>query len=346
MPVTSMAAYAAATTVRKHGAARGKAAMATIAPKNTFDSSAYPHSFAEYLGQDKAKRQLSASIARAKATGKPLRHVLITSGVPGVGKTGLACALAGEMMTDIVAVSGKITAKDIKPTLLSMQDGDILFIDEIHQLVAGGSVKAEWLLNLMADGCLMGPTGPEQMPHVTIVGATTDSGKLPETILTRFKIRCQLEKYSPREAMQICESMASKIAGGVGAAMAPHDVVLAIVEAGASNPRVMSSLLESYTDLAFTSESPDFAEVLEWQGLTPDGLDRTAQRVLVALVTEFEGLAGESTLKSRLREPGGLHFAERVLQEKGFIQFTSGGRAITVPGAMRATELLSDGVTV
>ncbi|MGZ4745652.1 MAG: AAA family ATPase [Oryzihumus sp.] len=344
MGITNMVAYQTATTVKR--AARGKHALAAIAPKNTFDVTSYPGSFEEYTGQELAKRQLSAGIIRAKREGRRLRHTLITSGVPGVGKTGLAVAIAGELGTDIVAVSGKITVKDIRPTLLSMSAGDVLFVDEIHLMVAGGKASAEWLLPFLQDGVLMGPSGAEPMPDVTVVAATTDAGKLPETILSRFKIRCQLQPYTREEAGRICSLMAFRSAQRDGTEMIPDDVIDAIVEASAHNPRIMGNLLESYSDLAYTSDNPDFAEVLEWQGLTPDGLDRTAQRVLVALVSEFDGMAGESALKGRLREPGGLHFAERVLQEKGLIQFTDRGRAITVPGALRAVELQRDGVVV
>lgn len=308
-------------------------------------STYYPDGWDEFIGQDTAKRTLQVKIAAAKERGVPLSHVLLASGTPGVGKTTLGLLVADALGTSMKMVSGKMSANEARITLGGMRNGDVLFIDEVHQLVTGGKANAEWLLHLLQDGVLMGPRGPEQQPEVTVIGATTDAGRLPETVLSRFPIKPVIEPYSLDEA--------TRIAVGMGKALLPEaapwprfEDFEAVATAANHNPRIMSAIIQNMRDLvtvdveaAFDGLHYDLTEPLAWLGLTPDGLDDTAQRYIVTLMEDFEGQAGGRSMQDRLQEPGGIETVERVLMGKGYIVKTRQGRTLTADGIARAREL-------
>lgn len=120
------------------------------------------------------------------------------------------------------------------------------------------------------------------------------------------------------------------------------------MHAGNRNPRNMKALLSTVLDTAVVAatggQQVPFSRVLEWAGLTPDGLDKLCQRLLIVLASEFGGEAGERPLVNRLREPGGLRYAEQTLQEKGLITLGKTGRSLTKDGWERARELALAGV--
>ena len=97
--------------------------------------------------------------------------------------------IAGELGTGLRVVSGKMTVNEARIVLVGMNDHDALFIDELHRLVSGGKAGAEWLLHLLSDGVVMGCIGPEAQPKATVIGATTDVGRLPETMCRAFPLR-------------------------------------------------------------------------------------------------------------------------------------------------------------
>lgn len=311
-------------------------------------SAYYPDEWDEFIGQATAKRTLRVKIASAQEREVPLSHVLLASGTPGVGKTTLGLLTAAALGTRMKMVSGKMSANEARITLSAMRDGDVLFIDEVHQLVRGGKANAEWLLHLLQDGVLMGPRGPEPQPQVTVIGATTDAGRLPETVLSRFPIKPVLEPYSLQEATLIAINM--------GKALLPkeapwprHEDFQAVAIASNHNPRVMSSIIQNMRDLvtvdfdaAFDGMHYDLTEPLAWLGLTMDGLDDLAQRYLVTIMRDFEGQAGGRSMEDRLQEPGGIDSVERVLMGKGYIVKTRQGRVLTAEGINRAQELATE----
>lgn len=308
-------------------------------------STYYPDEWDDFIGQDTAKRTLQVKIASAKERGEPLSHVLLASGTPGVGKTTLGLLVASTLDTRMKMVSGKMSANEARITLSAMRDGDVLFIDEVHQLVKGGKSNAEWLLHLLQDGVLMGPRGPEPQPKVTVIGATTDAGRLPETVLSRFPIKPVLEPYTLDEAAMIAAGMARTMLSRE-APWPSHEDFEAIATAANHNPRIMSSIIQNMRDLvtvdpeaAHDGLNYDLTEPLKWLGLTMDGLDDTAQRYLVTLMQDFEGQAGGRSMQDRLQEPGGVDAVERVLMGKGYIVKTRQGRTLTADGITRAQEL-------
>lgn len=305
----------------------------------------YPTDWNAFVGQERAKRQLLVATQSARLRDVACDHILLRSPIPGVGKTSLALLCAAEMGVGVKMVAGKVTLNEARAVLATMNDRDVLFYDEIHMAVAGGKAKAEWLLHVLQDRVILGPRGPEPIPEITVIGATTDAGRLPETILGRFPVQPVIEAYTDNEAAMIALHMSASVFGSPMPTPGER-CCRAVARAANNNPRQMRALLTSVRDLAITSEGSNFDgddyvidEALQWFGLTEDGLDSTAQRYLVALLVDFQNQAGERAIADRLQETGGLGYTERVLIDKGYIARVKGGRTLTAPGIRRARDL-------
>lgn len=335
----------------RHGA--GTAGMTTAQSarygKDIF-SGPGPTTWEEYIGQERAKAMLRACIASAQARGVRLGHTLIAAGQYGAGKSALARLIAAEMGVGIVELSGKIKVDEARPILRKMKAGDILFIDEFHAMVSGGKGNAEWLLHLLEDGRLLTAKGSEPMPDITVIAATTDVGRLPETILSRFPVKPVLVTYSLLEARQIAFEMA-KVLSFDGENLEPLSENTADAVSLAANriPRDIRQLLTLLRDAAYAGQARhlpdgdrDLSTALRWAGVTADGLSEDAQRYLMALLVDFDGRAGEKTIAAALGEPGPLRHVEKLLLTKGLIVITPTGRQLTDRGADRTAELLTE----
>lgn len=305
----------------------------------------YPTTWDSFVGQDSAKRQLMVACKSARLRGETMEHVLIASSEPGIGKTALALLCARELDANVKIISGKINVAQARIALSELQDGDVLFIDEVHMLVQGGKGNAEWLLHLLQDGVLMGPMGPEVQPKITVIAATTDVGRLPKTIIDRFSKRPDLSPYSHDDATRIALGKASKLFTTPLTPFPSVENCEAIALAGNCNPRLIGHILSNLRDIAVTTDADnydknartyDLSEALAWMGLTEDGLDRVARRYLIALLKDFAGGAGERALADRLGETGGLGHVEQILMAKGLIAKTKQGRVLTQSGIHRA----------
>ena len=303
----------------------------------------YPQSWDEFVGQENVKRQLIIACRSAKIRGASLDPVLIRGGQPGIGKTTLALLIAAEMGGNLKMIAGPTKPQQVRFLLAGMQDGDVLFYDEIHQAVKGGKGNSEWLLHLLENGTFIGPLGVEDTPKISIVGATTDAGRLPRTVLDRFT-PVHLTGYSEPEAARICLHMAGQMFDKLP--MPSADDCRAIARAASHNPRMIRNLLAVTRDIALATRKSnhdgkryDLTQALDFLGLTEDGLDGVAQRYLVALFTDFPTGAGERALRDRLQEPGGLQYVETALLDKGLIAMTKQGRMLTGEGIRRAKEL-------
>jgi len=308
----------------------------------------YPATWDDFIGQDQAKRQLMVACQSAKMRGATLDHVLLASGLSGIGKTSLALLVAQELGRNVKVVSGKIPSTMARIALSGLDDGDVLIYDEIHMAVAGGQANAEWLLHLLQDGVIMGPTGPEEQPALTVIGCTTEPGRLPGALLQRFILKPPLESYCTEEASLIALGFAVKLFSD-DLPLPSTENLTTIADAANCNPRMMKAILGNVRDIAVTTghsnhngERYDLAEALDWLGLTLDGLDLTARRYLVALLTDFAGGAGMRALQERLQEPGGLGHVEAVLIDKGLIAQTKAGRTLTGAGIKRAKLLIEE----
>ncbi len=343
-------AYAAVRHMRP-----GASGSAGPAPKPKygdalFEGTSYPRTWGEYVGQERAKQRLRAAINSAAVQNRRLDHILISAPSAGIGKTALALLTAHELGVGVLEVSGRMDAPALKRALRGMDDHDVLFVDEIHRLVDGGKRYAEPFLHILQDGMLLTPTGPVEIPDVTVIGATTDKQRLDDTVLDRFKVQPVLVDYTEDEAVKIAAGKAKGL--GFGRDPLPwgpdREWLARIARAGNCNPRKMENVLIALRDSALAADELPFdgrcyhlTEALDWCQLTEDGLDVTAQAYLLLLAGAFEGVAGERTLAAALGERAGVKHTEKLLMAKGLIGYSPRGRALTNAGWTRAAALAS-----
>jgi Holliday junction DNA helicase RuvB len=311
----------------------------------------YPKSFTDFVGQEKPRLQIIAAITSAIERQEPMDHMLLASGYPGIGKTALSRLTARLLDVGFVELGGKVKDMDAANAIKEMEDGDVLFLDEIHRLVQGGKASAEWLLTLLVDGELHTPQGTIAAPKITVIAATTDAQKLPETILGRFKIKPVLDSYTKAEAVQIARLHADQLGFGDILPMPESDGWLEqVVVASDNNPRRIGNLLSTVRDSAImarkegkeylTDDGYDITEALDWNGLTADGLTKGMQEYLAVLFLN-QGKAGIATIKASLNESEITH-TEKALIQRGYVIVTGSGRQLTEYGGKRAEEVTND----
>ena len=300
-----------------------------------------PKNLTEFVGQDRVHKQLSLLLTAAKSRGVPADHVLL-AGPPGLGKTTLAMIIAEEMNSPIRITSGPaIThAGDLASILSSLTEGEILFIDEIHRM----SRPAEELLYLAMEdfrvdvvvGKGAGATSiPLELPHFTLVGATTRAGLLPSPLRDRFGFTAQLDFYEDSELATIVKRSANLLNMEISEP--------AITELGARSrgtPRVANRLLRRVRDYAQVHSNgkvdlKETKEALEMYEVDQVGLDRLDKSVLAAIVKKFNGgPVGLTTLAMAIGEEAETieSIAEPFLVRMGFISRTQRGRVATAAG--------------
>lgn len=304
----------------------------------------YPRDWEQLIGQRKAVTQIIAAMRSAFLREQRLDHVLLSSGLHGIGKSSIARLIAWGMGVGFMELSGPVSVDEARALLRGMQDGDVLFYDEIHQAVTGGKGKAEWLLHLLQDGRLLTAQGAEKAPNITVVGATTDAGRLPLTILSRFPIKPVLDPYTEDEATLIAEQLALRLGMGTDVLPLPSAGILRQVAiAGNASPRDMRALLVALRDVYLgLGTGFDMDQARTWVGVTADGLTQGAQDYLITMLVQCEGRAGASTIAAALREPGPLGHTEQLLATKGYLRITPNGRELTEEGTVRTIKLLTE----
>lgn len=297
-----------------------------------------PQTLDEYIGQEKAKANLKIIMEAAKLRGEQIDHVLLY-GPPGLGKTTLSAIIAAEMGVNLRITSGPAIEKkgDLVALLAGLQEGDVLFIDEIHRL---NRMVEEVLYPALEDFALdivvgKGPAARSirlDLPHFTLIGATTRTGLLTGPLRDRFGMVFRLAYYTPEELGSIvCRSAAIL---GVDIA---EDGALEIARRSRGTPRLANRLLKRVRDWAQvrgdgTIDEDVAAQALSFFEVDALGLDAVDNRILELLAVQFGGRpVGLSTLASALSEdPDSLEDVyEPFLMQQGLMVRTPKGRQAT-----------------
>ncbi len=300
-----------------------------------------PRTIDDYIGQEKVKENLKIYIAAAKKRNEALDHVLLY-GPPGLGKTTLAGIIANEMGVNFRVTSGPAIEKpgDLAALLTNLNEGDVLFIDEIHRL---SRAVEEVLYPAMEDNALdiiigKGPSARSirlDLPHFTLVGATTRAGQLSAPLRDRFGVVLRLELYSSEELGKIVSRSANILGIGI-----EKEGALEIASRSRGTPRIANRLLKRSRDFAeivgngtISAESANLA--LSRMEIDKLGLDNIDRLLLTSMIKNYNGgPVGLETIAATIGEESVTieDVYEPYLLQLGFISKTPRGRVVTPAG--------------
>lgn len=297
-----------------------------------------PLTLEEYIGQEKAKENLKVYIEAAKQRGESLDHVLFY-GPPGLGKTTLAGIIANEMGVHMKITSGPAIGKpgEMAAILSNLAEGDILFVDEIHRLNRQVEevlypAMEDYVIDIMVGKGATARSIRLDLPHFTLVGATTRAGLLSAPLRDRFGVVHHLEFYTVDELQIIIEHSAKKLGVAIDTKGAAE-----LAKRSRGTPRLANRLLKRVRDFAqvrydgqITEEVAAFAlDLLEVDKM---GLDQSDRNILMTIVDKFQGgPVGLDTLSAAIGEDAGTieDVYEPYLVKNGFINRTPKGRVVT-----------------
>ena len=303
-----------------------------------FDINLRPKSFNEFTGQNKIVDNLKVFIEAARRRGEALDHVLLT-GPPGLGKTTLSHIISREMGANIKITSGPVLDKpgDLAGMLTNLEEGDVLFIDEIHRL---STVVEEYLYSAMEDFRLdiMIDSGPSarsiqlSLPHFTLIGATTRAGLITAPLRTRFGIINRLDYYDTAELLKVIYRSADILGIEISG-----DGAYEIASRSRGTPRIANRLLRRTRDFAQVrgdgTITIEIAKIsLEALEVDEYGLDEMDKRILLTIIEKYGGgPVGVNTIAVAVGEEAGTieEVYEPFLIRQGFINRTPRGRTAT-----------------
>ena len=307
-------------------------------PEDVGEGSLRPRTINEYIGQEKAKDNLSVFIDAARLRNEPLDHVLL-HGPPGLGKTTLAAVIANEMGVNMRITSGPAIEKpgDLVAMLTNLNEGDILFVDEIHRL---NRAYEEILYPAMEDYAIdiilgKGPSANSlhlELPKFTLIGATTRSGQLTAPLRDRFGVTLRLELYTVDELRGIVERSADILGIDI-----ERDGAVEIASRSRGTPRIANRMLRRVRDFAqvradgvITKDVADMA--LSRLEVDKSGLDALDRRMLRSIIEFYNGgPVGLETLAATINEDSVTleDVYEPYLLQQGFLTRTPRGRCVT-----------------
>lgn len=303
-----------------------------------FERALRPTRFEDFTGQDKIVENLKVFVAAAKMRHEPLDHLLL-HGPPGLGKTTLSAIISNELGVGFKVTSGPVLDKpgDLAGILTSLEENDVLFIDEIHRL---SPVVEEYLYSAMEDFRIdiMIDKGPGarsvqlSLSPFTLVGATTRSGLLTSPLRARFGINCHLEYYD-HDVLRSIVLRSARLLGCRCDEDAAHEIAMR----SRGTPRIANALLRRTRDFAMVKGSGRIdlgiaRYALEALNIDRYGLDEIDNKILTTIITKFKGgPVGLSTIATALGEdPGTIEEVyEPYLIKEGFIKRTPRGREVT-----------------
>lgn len=302
------------------------------------ETSLRPQTLGDYIGQEKAKKNLKVYIEAAKARGESLDHVLFY-GPPGLGKTTLAGIIANEMGTHMKITSGPAIGKpgEMAAILSNLQEGDILFVDEIHRLNRQVEevlypAMEDYVIDIMIGKGATARAIRLDLPKFTLVGATTRAGLLSAPLRDRFGVVHHLEFYNVEELETIIVHSAERLGVGID-----EEGAFELARRSRGTPRLANRLLKRVRDFAevkydgrISKEVAAFAlDLLEVDKM---GLDQSDRNILMTMIEKFAGgPVGLDTLAAAIGEDAGTieDVYEPYLVKNGFINRTPKGRVVT-----------------
>jgi holliday junction DNA helicase RuvB len=308
------------------------------AEDHELDVALRPRSLGEFVGQDRVKEQLALLIDGARARAEPIDHLLF-SGPPGLGKTTLAQIVANEMQAGFRPTSGPALERpsDLAAILTNLEDGDVLFVDEIHRMPrAVEEVLYPALEDFSLDVVLgKGPTARSirlELPRFSLVGATTRPGRITLALRERFGFSPRLDYYSREDLGSIVGRSAGILAVGIDGEGARE-----IAKRARGTPRIANRLLRRVRDFAEVRHDGRVTGDVARRGLElfevdEEGLDRLDHAILVAILEKFGGgPVGLSTLAAAVGEETDTveDVVEPYLLQLGFLHRTPRGRVAT-----------------